>query len=143
MSRDYQQFAVSRNKSKTEDQLLTEKANELDTLQAEQNTGRGVSCIRGIVHCLRRGDINTAKRVYQSEGDKIREYPKIQEWLEKRFGCRIHLKKNCNNWLCKKINNTCNHTKISKNGTCEDCSINIDHFTDSCKTEFENGYEED
>ncbi len=79
------------------------QAEELDALQAEQNEGRGVSCIKSIVFQMRKNDIDCAKRVYQLEGDKIRQYPEIQKWLLDHFGCRTHLKKNCDNWLCKKI----------------------------------------
>ena len=75
--------------------------NELDDLQSKENDGRGVACIRDIIFYLRRNEIDTAKRVYQSEGDKIRQYPEIQKWLLDNFGCRTHLKKNCDDWLCK------------------------------------------
>ena len=79
------------------------QADELDALQAEQNEGRGVSCIQSIVFQIRKCDINCARRVYQLEGDKIRQYPEIQKWLYDHFGCRLHFKKHCDNWLCRKI----------------------------------------
>ncbi len=79
------------------------QADELDALQAEQNEGRGVCCVRSIVSCLRKHDGPCAKRVYQSEGDKIYQYPELQKWFEKHFGCRTHLKKDCDDWLCRKI----------------------------------------
>ena len=80
------------------------KINELDSLQSKENDGRGVSCIRSIIFYLRQNDDDSAKKVYQSEGDKIRQYPVIQEWLIQNFGCRSHLKLNCDNWLCKDLN---------------------------------------
>ncbi len=83
--------------------LREAQADKLDYLQAEQNDGRGVSCVESIIFQIRKNDIDCAKRVYQSEGDKIREYPEIQKWLLDHFGCRTHLKKNCDNWLCKKL----------------------------------------
>ncbi len=73
----------------------------LDDLQSKENDGRGVSCICSIISFLRRKEYNNAKRVYQYDGDKIRQYPEIQDWLSNNFGCRTHLKKNCDNWLCK------------------------------------------
>jgi len=77
--------------------------NELDDLQSKENEGRGISCICSIILCLRREDSDTAKRVYQIEGDKIRQYPKVEKWLLDNFGCRTHLKKNCDNWLCERL----------------------------------------
>ncbi len=77
-------------------------ADELDALQAEQNDNRGISCVKSIVFQMRKNDMLSAKRVYQSEGDKISQYPGICEWLENHFGCRTHLKIDCDNWLCKR-----------------------------------------
>jgi len=77
------------------------KIEELNNLQSKENNGRGVSCINSIISCLVREDIEAAKRVYQSEGDKIAQYPEIQKWMLDNFGCRTHLKKNCDSWLCK------------------------------------------
>lgn len=79
------------------------KINELDILQSQENDGRGVSCVRSIVFYLRQNDEHTAKVVYQNKGDKILQYPKIQQWMEENFGCRLHLKINCDGWLCERI----------------------------------------
>ncbi len=120
---------IKANEKDGKNQVDIKEADELDALQAKQNKGRGISCVKSIIFQIRKNDYPTAKRVYQLEGDKIQQYSEIQEWLEKRFGCRTHLKKNCNNWLCKKNENICRHTNIRKNGTCEDCGIDIDHLT--------------
>lgn len=72
-------------------------------LKSVENDGRGIRCVGDIIHFLVRGDGNKAKAIYQNDGDKIISYPKIQEWMEKNFGCRTHLKKDCQNPLCKSL----------------------------------------
>lgn len=60
-------------------------AAELDGLQSRQNDGRGVSCVRGIVSSLRRGEFGDARACANNESDKIRSYPEIVAVL-KRVG---------------------------------------------------------
>lgn len=60
-------------------------ADELDGLQARQNDGRGVSCVRGIVSSLRRGEFGDARACARNESDKIRSYKEIVAVL-KRVG---------------------------------------------------------
>jgi len=72
----------------------------LDTLQAKQNQGRGVSCVRDIVTFLRRGKFDEAQRIRQWDGDKTRSYPDIEKALTEIFGCRTHGVHNCRDWLC-------------------------------------------
>lgn len=57
------------------------QADELDRLQALENEGRGVSCVRTLAFHLRRGEIELAKAVAENEGDKIRNYPSIKQYL--------------------------------------------------------------
>ena len=62
-------------------------ADELDLLQKDKNQGRGVSCAKDIINHLKRGDIKSAKSVASWDHDKIREYPDIEDFLEKNvFG---------------------------------------------------------
>ena len=77
--------------------------NELKELEQKQNDDRGVSCVKSIIICLERGDTETAKVVYLNEWDKIRQYPDIQDWLYRNFGCRCHFKVDCQNEICKII----------------------------------------
>lgn len=60
-----------------------EMADELFKLQSSENEGRGVNCVRGIVNHLRACNGKDAKAVCRNEWDKIRNYPKIVEWLFK------------------------------------------------------------
>ena len=76
---------------------------KLKDLESQENEGRGVTCVRYIIHHLEKADIETAKRIYVTEGDKITSYPKIQEWMYKNFGCRNCLKINCQHKLCKAL----------------------------------------
>jgi hypothetical protein len=59
----------------------TALADELDSLQAHENDGRGVSCVRSIVAYLRRDDLSAAKAIVNNEGDKIASYPVIEAAL--------------------------------------------------------------
>lgn len=59
-------------------------AKALYQLQAGYNDGRGVSCVRTICLYLERNDIDSAKAVCLNEGDKIRNYPAIVNFLKKK-----------------------------------------------------------
>lgn len=58
---------------------VDELADLLDELQAKENDGRGVSCVRQVVLYLRRGDIGSATRGARHDHDKIRSYPEIEK----------------------------------------------------------------
>jgi len=60
---------------------LTQLADQLDQIQSKENEGRGVTCVRDIVHHLRQENIEDAKAICWNEYDKIRNYPDIQEFL--------------------------------------------------------------
>ena len=62
-----------------------EIADELDLLQKDKNKGRGVTCVRDIIGCLRRGDIKSAKHIASWDHDKIANYPDIEDFLEKNI----------------------------------------------------------
>jgi hypothetical protein len=71
---------------KSEAELNIEKyanlADKLDELQVSKNDGRGVSCVRGIIFELRRGNVDSAKAICNNEGDKLRNYPDIVKLIE-------------------------------------------------------------
>ncbi len=81
-------------------QFLVE-ATTLELLQTKENDGRGIYAVRSIVHYLREGDLESAKAVRMNEGDKTRNYPRIEAELLTIFGCRLHCLHNCQHWLCK------------------------------------------
>lgn len=54
-------------------------ADELEALQAEQNFGRGVACVRSIVNWLRDGNTDKALAEARWDWDKIRNYPDIAQ----------------------------------------------------------------
>ncbi len=57
-------------------------ADKLDELQAKANEGRGVSCVRTVIHSLRRGDFSGARACINNESDKIRSHEAIVAALE-------------------------------------------------------------
>lgn len=58
-------------------------AEELDTLQAKENQGMGVSCVRSVAFHLRRGDFTGARAVANNESDKMRRFKDIVAVLER------------------------------------------------------------
>jgi hypothetical protein len=64
---------------------------ELQTLQAEKNDGRGVSCVRTVVTYLEMGKLDKAQAVCWNESDKMHSYPDIQKFIvENVFGEEKH-----------------------------------------------------
>ena len=57
-------------------------ADRLFALQAAENDGRGISCVRQVVDELRRGDIEGARIIADMDGDKLRAHPGIENYLE-------------------------------------------------------------
>lgn len=68
--------------------------------EAKENEGRGVSCVKSIIHHLNSDGFHTAKVIYRNEGDKIRSYPRLQNILYNLFGCRNHFDKHCKDNIC-------------------------------------------
>jgi len=59
-------------------------ADELAAVERIQNNGRGVSCVRSIIACLRAsGDMDRPKAIVWNEFDKLRNYPDIVDVLRK------------------------------------------------------------
>lgn len=61
----------------------TQLADKLDELQSKANEGRGVSCVRTVIHSLRRGDYSGARACINNESDKIRSHKEIVAVLER------------------------------------------------------------
>ena len=78
--------------------------NDLDTLQAKENKGRGISCVKSVVDLMKRGELILARTVRQTEGDKTRSYPEVEALLYRIFGCRLHGYKNCTDTFCQELN---------------------------------------
>ena len=66
--------------------MMEKLADTLDQLQAKENNGRGVSCVRGIVSELRRYNLSGAQAIANNEYDKIRSYPEIKAVVDENFG---------------------------------------------------------
>lgn len=58
---------------------------------------------RAIRDHISRGEISTAKLIYFNDGDKVTQYPRMREEIEKLIGCRVHGAIECSKWLCKPI----------------------------------------
>lgn len=84
--------------------ITTAEIDKLKAANAVANGGRGLECVRQILTHLDRGDEESAASIRQNDGDKILSYPEVERVVLELFGCRTHLKKDCGNWLCVKIN---------------------------------------
>ena len=58
---------------------------QLEELQAKENSGRGICCVRSIITWLRKEDLDSAKACTQNEWDKIRSYPLVARKLYEIF----------------------------------------------------------
>ena len=76
---------MENQESKPEINSMDILADKLDALQAKENNGLGVSCVRTPILYLRRGEIEQAKAVCLNDGDKIRNYPEIEAMIEKEL----------------------------------------------------------
>lgn len=65
---------------------MKDLADTLDQLQAVENDGRGVSCVRGVVGELRRSNRAGAEAIANNDYDKIRNYPEIKRVVDENFG---------------------------------------------------------
>ena len=75
----------------------------LRELEQTLNPPMGISHVRAILLYLERDEIESAINVYQLDGDKNYQYPKLQDHLEYMFGCRTHLQENCQDQLCVRL----------------------------------------
>ena len=66
---------------------------ELKKEESIQNNGRGVSCVRTIIHYLEQDDIESAKACFTNEGDKIANYPELETILENLLGMKGRYKR--------------------------------------------------
>lgn len=81
-------------------EVLDNESKLLWSLQESKNEGRGVSCVRTICSYLTQGKFHSALYVRQIDGDKTRQYEDIEAELHRFFGCRLHGKHDCKDWLC-------------------------------------------
>lgn len=81
-------------------EVLENEAKILWKLQESKNDGYGVPCVMRICSYLVQGKFHSALYVRQIEGDKTRKYDDIETELNRFFGCRIHAKHDCLNYLC-------------------------------------------
>ena len=77
--------------------------NQLIKLNEQSNDGRGVCCVQSFINCILHNNVEMALQIYKWDGDKIRAYPKIQQWFDDNVGCRTHLIINCDNRLCQDL----------------------------------------
>lgn len=68
-----------------ENQDIINIANELDILQAKENEGRGISCVKTIVAYLKMGKLEDARTICHTEHDKIVSYPTIKNFLKEKL----------------------------------------------------------
>lgn len=64
--------------------LENQKQLQLDRIrqmESEQNEGRGVSCVRGMISSVDQGDIAGAKVWFTTDHDKLRQYPQLKQAL--------------------------------------------------------------
>ena len=81
--------------------ITKEQIDKLNTLQAKQNGGRGVECVRQMVMYLKNDNEKFASTIWRTDGDKITQYPELERYIIELFGCRTHFVHNCQSWLCK------------------------------------------
>jgi hypothetical protein len=79
---------------------LEKHIQELDALQAKQNSGRGISCVQDIIAYLKARRFEEALAIRQWDGDKTRSYPEVEDKLYEIFGCRTHGVHGCTQFLC-------------------------------------------
>lgn len=79
---------------------LPELIKKLAELQAAENSGRGISCVRSILTHLEHDDFAAAQTVRMVDGDKTRSYPAVEQLLYRIFGCRQHGQHDCKTQHC-------------------------------------------
>lgn len=58
---------------------------DLQQLQMQCNSGRGLNCVQDIIEYLKNGDLHHAKVVACNEFDKIRYYSDICQYIEQNI----------------------------------------------------------
>jgi hypothetical protein len=62
----------------------------LERLEALENDGRGIGCVKSIIILLKRDMVDEARATREWDGDKTRNYPIVENQLHHMFGCRLH-----------------------------------------------------
>jgi hypothetical protein len=83
--------------------MSQKKVEELRRISGVENNGRGISCVRSMLQYLDRDDIETARIIFGNEGDKVRQYPKVDVLLRDILGCRMHGERDCDDSLCSSL----------------------------------------
>jgi len=65
----------------SETERLNRLGEELNTLQANKNDGRGVNHLRYVVDDLKRGDIVAARADILNQSDKFDCIPDLKQWV--------------------------------------------------------------
>ena len=74
---------------------------KLIELNEDKNNGKGIASVDSIISCLLVGKTDIAKLIYRNDGDKLRAYPEIQQWMYENFGCRTHFEIDCkDDFIC-------------------------------------------
>lgn len=82
-----------------------ETIQRLRELEQSENPPMGISHVRSILLYIDRGELQSASNVFQNEGDKNYQYPRLNLFLEEMFGCRCHLVHDCQDRLCVALRN--------------------------------------
>ena len=60
---------------------LTEMAEQLDKLQSDESSGRGISCVKDIIGQLKLDNLDYARRTASMNHDKISNYPEVMMYI--------------------------------------------------------------
>lgn len=76
---------------------------EIAEMLHKASTGNPNCTVRGIALSLRKGSLRAAQLEWQNDGDKVSGHPNLEKAVSSILGCRIHLKLECDAWICKRI----------------------------------------
>lgn len=62
-------------------QECEEAAEDLLRLQAGENQGRGIPCVRTLCVYVRRGDLGRAQQLCRKENTRLRNYPRVRGFI--------------------------------------------------------------
>lgn len=68
---------------------------KLYRMQAAENDGRGIECVRQMCAGIHMNKPEDARTIFKTDGDKITQYPEIYHFIEQNLGCRLHGTLNC------------------------------------------------
>ena len=71
-------------------------------LQEKENDGQGINCAEMIINELLNHNVDEAKAIWTKDGDELKCYPKVREFVESILGCQLHNSKHCIEPQCEK-----------------------------------------